>query len=122
MALSDAQRRQLEQRLHEERTRTQRALGRTVDEFSSGSEQERSGDLTLMPFHSADEGTDSMQSELEASNATRMSNQLAEIDAALERLYRDPEQFGTCEQSGEPIPFERLDVVPWARTCEQAGA
>jgi len=47
---------------------------------------------------------------------------LAEIDAALDRLYRTPKQFGVCEATGQPIPFERLEIVPWARTCDQAGA
>ena len=31
-----------------------------------------------------------MQQELDASNATRVSRELAEIDAALERLYQTP--------------------------------
>jgi len=51
-----------------------------------------------------------------------MSRELEEIDAALERLYRTPERFGICEETGRPIPFERLEIIPWARTCEQAGA
>ena len=122
MALTDAQRRQLEQRLQEERARIQRALDRSIDEHSSESERARTGDLTALPFHVADQGTDTMQAELDASNATRMSRQLAEIDAALERLYRDPERFGICEDTGGDIPFERLDVIPWARTCDEAGA
>ena len=42
-----------------------------------------------------------------------------EIDGALERLYRDPKRFGVCERTGEPIPFARLDLIPWARTCDQ---
>ena len=42
--------------------------------------------------------------------------ELGEIDAALERLYRDPERFGHDERTGEEIPFEPIDVVPWART------
>lgn len=37
-----------------------------------------------------------------------------EIDAALERMNTG--RFGISETSGEPIPFERLDVVPWARS------
>jgi RNA polymerase-binding transcription factor DksA len=61
-----------------------------------------------------------MESELAASNATRESRELADIDAALERLHRTPERFGICEDPGRPIPFERLDVIPWARTCDQA--
>lgn len=122
MALTAAQLRQLEQRLHDERARAQRALGRTIGELSDESDRERSGDVTAMPFHIADQGTDTMEMELDASNAARMSRQLQEIDAALERLYRDPDRFGRCEDTGEDIPFERLDVIPWVRTCKQAGA
>jgi RNA polymerase-binding transcription factor DksA len=63
-----------------------------------------------------------MDAELDASNETRISRELAEIDVALERLYRHPDRFGICEDTGEEIPFERLDVIPWARTCADAGA
>ena len=59
-----------------------------------------------------------MQEELDAANATRISNELAEIDAALERLYETPEKFGICEETGKDIPFRRLELIPWARTCE----
>jgi DnaK suppressor protein len=122
MALTDAQRRQLERRLQDERAQAQRALDRSMDAQTSATEQARAGDTTTAPLHLADLGTDTMQAELDAANATRISRQLAEIDAALERLHRDPERFGVCEDTGRDIPFERLDVIPWARTCDQAGA
>ena len=51
-------------------------------------------------------------------NAARETAELAEIDAALERLYQRPEDYGRCERTGTPIPFERLDLVPWACTCD----
>ena len=120
MALSPTQRAHLERRLHDERARAQALLGRLVDEHAEADRQDASGDLTLAPFHPADLGTDTMDEELDASNATRVSRELAEIDAALERLYRHPDRFGVCEASGRPIPFERLDLVPWARTCDPA--
>jgi DnaK suppressor protein len=122
MSLTDKQRRHLEHRLQEERARLSRELDRSVADQSQADEQDRAGDLSALPFHLADLGTDTMDTELDASNATRMSRELAEIDAALERLYRAPERFGICEDTGRPIPFERLDVIPWARSCEQAGA
>jgi DnaK suppressor protein len=122
MSLTDKQRRHLEHRLQEERARLSRELDRSVADQSQADEQDRAGDLSALPFHPADLGTDTMDKELDASNATRMSRELAEIDAALERLYRAPERFGICEDTGRPIPFERLDVIPWARSCEQAGA
>jgi DnaK suppressor protein len=122
MSLTDKQRRHLEHRLQEERARLSRELDRSVADQAQADEQDRAGDLSALPFHPADLGTDTMDTELDASNATRMSRELAEIDAALERLYRAPERFGICEDTGRPIPFERLDVIPWARSCEQAGA
>lgn len=119
MALSKKKRQHLERRLLEERARAQRLLGGSITEHAREDEQERTGDLTSMPLHPADLGTDTMQEELDASNATRISRELAEIDAALERLYKTPEKFGICEDTGKDIPFERLDIIPWARTCEQ---
>jgi DnaK suppressor protein len=118
MPLTTEQRSHLEQRLKEERARAMRDLNRSVDEHSGESDQDRSGDLTSIPFHLADRGTDTMQTELEASIATRVSRELADIDAALDRFYRDPEQYGICEATGKEISFERLDAIPWTRTCE----
>ena len=120
MPLSATQCKHLERRLLDERSRGLRTLSRSIDEHADGDEQDRSGDLTSMPLHMADLGTDTMQQELDASNATRLSRELAEIDAALERLYQAPEKFGRCEDTGKDIPFARLDLIPWARTCEHA--
>jgi RNA polymerase-binding transcription factor len=117
MALTQKQRTHLEGRLKEERARALQSLNRSVQLNANETEEERSGDMSLMPTHQADRGTDTMQQELDASNETRISRELAEIDMALERLYRDPEHFGVCDDTGEEIPFERLDVIPWAHTC-----
>jgi DnaK suppressor protein len=120
MPLSATQRKHIERRLLDERSRALRTLGRAAAENADGDEQDRSGDLTSMPLHMADLGTDTMQHELDASNATRVSRELAEIDAALEKLYQTPKKFGVCEDTGKDIPFARLDLIPWARTCEHA--
>jgi RNA polymerase-binding transcription factor DksA len=122
MALSDVDRQHLERRLKDERARVVQILDRSVADQSAESEQDRAGDLTKVPFHLADLGSDAMEAELASSNAARLSNELAAIDDALERLYRTPERFGVCQDTGVEIPFARLDVVPWARTCEEAGA
>lgn len=120
MSLTPHQRRVVERRLQEERERALRTLNRTVAESAGETEQDRSGDLTSAPFHPADLGTDTMQAELDASNVTRTSREFAEIEAALERLYAKPERFGICEDTGQQIPFERLEIIPWARTCLEA--
>lgn len=122
MALSDAERAHLERRLKEERVRVTQLLDRLVADQSTESEQDRAGDLTKVPFHFADLGSDVIEAEIAASNTTRLSNELAAIDDALERFYRAPEHFGICQDSGAAIPFARLDVIPWARSCDEAGA
>jgi RNA polymerase-binding transcription factor DksA len=121
MPLTDKQRSHLEQRLKDERALVLQSLNRAVDDRLSGTEQDRAGDLTKMPFHPADLGTDNNDEELDASNVTRESRELAEIDLALEKLYKHPERFGRCEDTGRDIPFARLDLIPWARTCEDAS-
>jgi RNA polymerase-binding transcription factor DksA len=117
MTLTAQQRKHLEKRLQEERARATDLLNRIVAERSGETEQDAAGDLTLMPFHPADLGTDAIDQEVDESNATRVSQELKEIDAALERLYKTPEKFGLCEDTDGEIPFERLDIIPWARTC-----
>jgi RNA polymerase-binding transcription factor DksA len=120
VTLSKAQLHQLERRLIDERRRIERELDRSADEHSGVDRQDRAGDLTKMPLHAADLGTDTIDEELAASNDTRMSRELTEIDAALERLRSAPDRFGVCEDTGRDIPFARLDMIPWARTCGQA--
>jgi RNA polymerase-binding transcription factor DksA len=117
MPLTTAQRKHLEKRLRDERARALKLVNSIVADRSAGTEQDESGDLSLMPFHPADIGTDAMNEELDESNATRASRELAEIDDALERLYKTPAKYGLCED-GREIPFERLDIIPWARTCD----
>src|SRR5689334_11690689 len=106
MALSESQREHLAERLREERKRVLRQLGRYDEELST-SEQDAAGDLTKYPLHQADEGTDTFDRELDAQEASRLTAELEEIDAALERLYQSPRDFGRDERTGEEISFER---------------
>lgn len=115
--MTQDQRKHLEKRLLEERDRVTKLLDRYTDQHQNEDEQDEAGDLTKMPLHMADQGTDTMQQELDAVMADRESQTLTEIDAALQRLYHEPGRFGICDKTGQEIPFERLDIVPWARTC-----
>jgi RNA polymerase-binding transcription factor DksA len=120
MALNEDQLRYMETRLREERERVV-VLLRRYEERRSASQLEASGDLSEYPFHMADHGTDTYEQEMDAMLAQRASRELEEIDDALHRLIERPERFGICENTGEPISFERLDLIPWARTCGDAA-
>jgi DnaK suppressor protein len=121
MPLTTAQRDHLERRLHEERERVLRAIAR-YNSALDDTQQDSAGDLSKVPLHAADEGTDTFDRELDAQEATRLTRELRAIDAALERLYQTPERFGRDERTGADIPFERLDVIPWASTRIDSGA
>lgn len=45
----------------------------------------------------------------------QLMQQLALVDAAIERIEHGT--YGQCTSCGEPIPEERLEVLPWAATC-----
>ena len=113
MGLTQQQLHHLEARLREERERILQVI-RRYDEARANPADD--GDITNYPFHMADQGTDSFDQEMSTQLADRASRDLAEIDAALQRLYEAPERFGVSETTGRPIPFERLDIIPWART------
>ncbi len=122
MSLSEEQRNHFEKRLLEDRSAAVDALNRIIVTSGADDSQDRSGDLSKVPTHPADLGTDVINTEVTNANATRISQELTEMDAALERLHRTPMRYGICEDSGEPIPLARLEIVPWARTCGDAGA
>ena len=120
MPLTESQRRTIERRLHEERDRALESIRRFSDEEGSASGRDRTGDLSAVRFHMADEGTDTFDAELNASMASRDTANLNEIDDALRRLIESPDAFGKDEVTGEDIPFERLEIIPWARRTAQS--
>lgn len=109
----------LERRLLQERAgtlRTLSAVGLTkVAEAADRTPAPRMSD------HMADLGHATAQDSLDGVLATRATSALAEIDSALRRLYNEPHRFGFDERSGEAIPFERLDIIPWARNTIHAA-
>lgn len=118
--LTPAQRTYLEQRLIDERRRICRTLSQLFGADAGDT------DVTRYSDHMAEESAEAERLHLDAAFATRDTATLHEIDAALRRLYRQPDRFGLDEVTGEPIPFARLDVLPWARrgtrTSAAAGA
>ena len=65
------------------------------------------------PNSAADVGTDSFERETALRVFGTESNELYEIDTALQRIKDGT--YGICEGTGEPIPVKRLEVFPAAR-------
>ncbi len=78
------------------------------------------GDLSSMPIHMADLGTDNFEQEFSLGLMASERKLLAEINAALKRIEEGT--FGICEGTGELISRSRLEANPWARyTIEYAS-
>src|SRR5499427_10659568 len=73
------------------------------------------GNLSNMPIHMADLGTDNFEQEFTLSLLQNEEQALEEITAALDRI--DAGTFGRCEECQESIPRERLKALPYARHC-----
>jgi len=76
--------------------------------------KERS-ELSSMPFHMADAGSDNFEQEFSLDLMDSEKKMLQEINEALRRI--DDGVFGVCEGRGESIPKARLNAIPWARYC-----
>ncbi|MBN1155951.1 TraR/DksA C4-type zinc finger protein [candidate division KSB1 bacterium] len=76
---------------------------------------ESSGEVSSNPFHLADIGTDVMEREKAFMIASMDSDEIFEINHALEKI--DKSEFGYCEQCNHEISKERLEAVPYARLC-----
>jgi RNA polymerase-binding protein DksA len=74
-----------------------------------------SGDLSSMPIHMADLGTDNYEQEFALGLMDGERKLLREIDEAMERVEQGT--YGICEGTGKPIPKARLEAQPWARYC-----
>ena len=74
-----------------------------------------SGDLSTVPYHMADVGTDNFEHEFTLGLIENEEEELREIDAALERI--EETSYGVCETCEKPIPKGRLKVIPYARLC-----
>jgi len=72
-------------------------------------------DLSNLPIHMADVGTDSFEVENTLGLMDSERRLLLEIEDALGRI--DDGTYGICEGDGSPIPKARLRAIPWARYC-----
>jgi len=79
------------------------------------SRQDASGDLSNMPIHMADIGSDNFEQEFTLGLIENEEELLRSIDEALERI--DEGSFGKCDSCGKAIPKERLKAIPHASLC-----
>ena len=73
------------------------------------------GDLSAMPIHFADIGTDTYNQEVNLALIESGHDILEEINRALDRI--NDGIYGLCEKCSEKIVPQRLKALPYARFC-----
>ena len=102
------------ERLEHERARVSELITSLRAEGLDQEEAAQSGDLAHYNQHPADQGSELFEREKDLAILERLETDLAEIEAALQRL--DDGTYGVDEETGEPIDPERLEALPTART------
>jgi DnaK suppressor protein len=86
-----------------------------TDDALSMNRQSASGDLSNMPIHMADIGSDNFEQEFTLGLIESERQLLREIDEALMRIQDG--SYGICLGTGKPIAKARLNAKPWAKYC-----
>jgi DnaK suppressor protein len=106
-------------RLLDMASRLHNADSRVAQEALRQAGGEASGQLSNVPMHLADVGTDAFEQEV---SATLMQNERqiqGEVAAALERI--ETGTFGRCQRCGKDIAKGRLDALPYTRCCVECA-
>jgi len=85
------------------------------DEALRGTGGDASGNLSSVPLHLADLGTDAFEEEITLGLLENADAMMEEINGALGRL--DQGTYGVCEECAKAIGKERLEALPWTRHC-----
>ncbi len=85
------------------------------DEALGKSRQDASGDLSNVPIHMADVGTDNYDRDLTIGLIQNGEEELRAIDDALERIGN--KTFGSCEECEKKISKTRLTALPYVKNC-----
>lgn len=97
------------------RARLRGDVNKMADAALRKSRSEANGDLSSMPIHMADIGSDNFEQEFTLSLMENDGGTLSRIEASLERI--DEGSYGLCEECGLKIPKSRLNAIPYATLC-----
>ncbi len=97
------------------RARLRGDLDQLTDEALHRNGAESSGNLSNMPLHMADVGTENYDQEFDLG---LIENQQVTLDQVHEALTRaDAGTFGLCVECNQPIAKPRLQAIPYTPHC-----
>lgn len=102
------------------RARLRGDVNQMADAALKKSRSEANGDLSSMPIHMADIGSDNFEMEFTLSLMENEGAALEKIEASLERIADGT--YGACEECGVRIPKSRLNAIPYAVLCVKCAS
>ncbi len=97
------------------RARLRGDVNQMADGALKKNRMEASGDLSSMPIHMADIGTDNFEQEFTLSLMETEEGTLEAIESSLERIEEGT--YGQCEECGAVISKARLNAIPYTPYC-----
>ncbi|MFM7040974.1 MAG: TraR/DksA family transcriptional regulator [Planctomycetaceae bacterium] len=86
-----------------------------VETMAEAALRHANGDLSTMPIHMADIGSDAFEQEFTLSLMANEEDTLEQVEQALGRIRA--RKFGICEDCGGVIARKRLEAIPFASVC-----
>jgi len=101
------------------RSRLRGDLDQMTDEALRRDQPDSSGNLSNVPLHMADVGTENYDQEFTLGLIENEQGTLELVIEALERLKHG--KYGRCVECGESISKPRLQALPYTRHCIQCA-
>ena len=105
--------------LHALRARLRGDLDQMTDEALRRHQPDSSGNLSNVPLHMADVGTENYDQEFTLGLIENEQGTLELVHEAIGRI--EAGTFGRCQECGEPIAKPRLQALPYTRHCIQCA-
>ena len=102
------------------RARLRGDVNQMADATLKKSRTEANGDLSSMPIHMADIGSDNFEQEFTLSLMESEEGTLGLIETALERI--EDGTYGQCEECGARIPKTRLNAIVYTTMCVKCAS
>jgi DnaK suppressor protein len=113
--MKKAEVKQYKERLLALRARLRGDVNQMAESALKKNRMQSSGDLSSMPIHMADIGTDAFEQEFNLGLLEHDGATLEQIEAALERI--EVGVYGVCVECEAKIPKARLQVLPHTAYC-----
>ena len=118
--MNHADMRAYKERLLVLRARLRGDVSDMADAALKNNRAEDNGDLSRMPIHMADLGTDNFEREFTLSLMRSEEETLWQIETSLERI--EDGTYGDCQECGGKIPKARLNAIPYATSCVKCAS